>query len=97
MCPNWNQSIFLVQFTILILVITSNLLYKYAPLPQRRNLPGSVSMRSTKLWVLLGVVLAVSFSALAQTNVNEEQGMKPLFRGRAMMFMDKLVFGDQNR
>jgi RHS repeat-associated protein len=34
-------------------------------------------MRSAKLWVLLGVMLAGSFSALAQTNVNEEQGMKP--------------------
>ena len=38
---------------------------------------GSVLMRSAKLWVLLGVVLAGSFSVLAQTNVNEEQGMKP--------------------
>jgi RHS repeat-associated protein len=34
-------------------------------------------MRSAKLWVLLGVMLAGSFPALAQTNVNEEQGMKP--------------------
>lgn len=34
-------------------------------------------MRSARLWMLLGVMLAGSFSALAQTNVNEEQGMKP--------------------
>ena len=34
-------------------------------------------MKSAKLWVLLGVVLAGSFPVLAQTNVNEEQGMKP--------------------
>lgn len=34
-------------------------------------------MRSAKLWVLLGVVLAGSFSALAQNNPNEEQGLKP--------------------
>jgi len=34
-------------------------------------------MRSAKLWLLLGVVLAGSFPALGQTNVNEEQGMKP--------------------
>jgi RHS repeat-associated protein len=34
-------------------------------------------MRSAKLWVLLGVMLAGSFPVLAQTNVNEEQGMKP--------------------
>src|SRR5579871_1142472 len=34
-------------------------------------------MRSAKLWVLLGVMLAGSFAAFAQTNVNEEQGMKP--------------------
>jgi RHS repeat-associated protein len=34
-------------------------------------------MMSARLWVLLGVMLAGSFSALGQTNVNEEQGMKP--------------------
>src|SRR5579864_2136152 len=34
-------------------------------------------MRSAKLWVLLGVVLAVGLPVLAQTNVNEEQGLKP--------------------
>src|SRR5882724_4395787 len=34
-------------------------------------------MKSAKLWVLLGVMLAGNFSVLAQTNVNEEQGMKP--------------------
>jgi hypothetical protein len=34
-------------------------------------------MRSAKLWVLLGVLLAGCFPVLAQTNVNEEQGMKP--------------------
>ena len=34
-------------------------------------------MRSAKLCVLLGVMLAGSFPVLAQTNVNEEQGMKP--------------------
>jgi len=34
-------------------------------------------MRSAKLWVLLGVVLAGSFPVLAQNNPNEEQGLKP--------------------
>ncbi|HXO39252.1 MAG TPA: hypothetical protein VN872_11475, partial [Candidatus Acidoferrum sp.] len=34
-------------------------------------------MRSAKLWVLLGVMLAGSSPVFAQTNVNEEQGMKP--------------------
>lgn len=34
-------------------------------------------MKSAKLWMLLGVLLAGSFPVLAQTNVNEEQGMKP--------------------
>jgi YD repeat-containing protein len=33
-------------------------------------------VKSAKLWVLLGAVLAVSCPVLAQTNVNEEQGMK---------------------
>jgi hypothetical protein len=34
-------------------------------------------MRSAKLWVLATIILAVSVPAFAQTNVNEEQGMKP--------------------
>jgi RHS repeat-associated protein len=34
-------------------------------------------MRSARLWALLGVMLAGGFPVLAQTNVNEEQGMKP--------------------
>jgi hypothetical protein len=33
-------------------------------------------MRTAMLWMLLGVMLARSFPGLAQTNVNEEQGMK---------------------
>jgi RHS repeat-associated protein len=34
-------------------------------------------MRSAKLWVLLGVMLAGSFPVLAQINPNEDQGLKP--------------------
>jgi RHS repeat-associated protein len=34
-------------------------------------------MKSAKLWALLGVLLAGSVPVLAQTNVNEERGLKP--------------------
>jgi RHS repeat-associated protein len=34
-------------------------------------------MRPAALWMLVGVILVGSFHAIAQTNVNEEQGMKP--------------------
>ena len=34
-------------------------------------------MKSAKLWVLLGVMLAGSFPVLAQINPNEDQGLKP--------------------
>ena len=34
-------------------------------------------MKSCKLWMLVAVILAGSVSVFAQTNVNEEQGMKP--------------------
>ena len=34
-------------------------------------------MKSSKLWMLAAVILAGSVSVFAQTNVNEEQGMKP--------------------
>ena len=34
-------------------------------------------MKSAKLWALLAVMVAGTVPVLAQTNVNEEQGMKP--------------------
>jgi RHS repeat-associated protein len=34
-------------------------------------------MRSARLWMLLGVMLAGSFPILAQTNFDEQQGLKP--------------------
>jgi hypothetical protein len=34
-------------------------------------------MKSAKLWILLGVLLVGTYPVLAQTNVNEEQGLKP--------------------
>ena len=34
-------------------------------------------MKSAKLWVLLAVMVAVTIPVVAQTNVNEEQGIKP--------------------
>ena len=34
-------------------------------------------MKSCKLWMLVAVILAGSASLFAQTNVNEEKGMKP--------------------
>jgi hypothetical protein len=38
-------------------------------------------MKAARLWVLLGIMLAGTFPILAQTNINEEQGLKPYGAG----------------